>query len=129
MTIMFVLGLVGFCITTAPKFRSAQYRGLRAAVFIILGLSGVFPLMHLVAYHGHIIPIFWYLLGMGVFYLGGAFLYTYHIPERFFPGRFDIFCHSHQLWHLCVFFAVCVHYLGLVNFYQWRMARVCDLHL
>jgi len=129
MAIMFVLGGVGFFITTAPQFRPIKYRGLRAAVFIILGLSGTIPLAHLLWYHGQVLPIFWYLLGMGAFYLGGATLYTFHIPERFCPGRFDIYFHSHQLWHVCVFLAVCVHYVGLVRFYQWRMARICEMHL
>ena len=33
----------------------------------------------------------------------GVFIYFLAIPERFFPGRFDIWGHSHQWWHICVF--------------------------
>ncbi|XP_050404271.1 membrane progestin receptor gamma [Patella vulgata] len=29
-----------------------------------------------------------------------AFLYTTHLPERLFPGQFDIIGHSHQLFHV-----------------------------
>lgn len=30
-----------------------------------------------------------------------AFLYGSHLPERLFPGSFDIIGHSHQLFHVC----------------------------
>lgn len=35
-----------------------------------------------------------------VFAFLSAFLYCSHIPERLFPGRFDIVGHSHQLFHV-----------------------------
>lgn len=31
-----------------------------------------------------------------LFYALGFFVYATHIPERWAPGRFDNFCHSHQ---------------------------------
>ena len=30
-----------------------------------------------------------------------AVLFATHVPERLYPGRFDIIGHSHQLFHLC----------------------------
>ena len=36
-----------------------------------------------------------------VFGFLAAFLYGTHMPERLFPGRFDIIGHSHQLFHVC----------------------------
>ncbi|XP_041372411.1 membrane progestin receptor gamma-like [Gigantopelta aegis] len=35
-----------------------------------------------------------------VFAFLAAFLYTTHLPERFYPGQFDIIGHSHQLFHV-----------------------------
>ncbi|CAH1774516.1 unnamed protein product [Owenia fusiformis] len=35
------------------------------------------------------------------FAAGSAFLYSTHLPERIFPGTFDIIGHSHQLFHIC----------------------------
>lgn len=35
-----------------------------------------------------------------VFSFLSAFLYCSHVPERIFPGRFDIIGHSHQLFHV-----------------------------
>ena len=33
----------------------------------------------------------------------GALLYITAVPEAWFPGQFDIWGHSHQLWHICIF--------------------------
>ena len=38
-----------------------------------------------------------------MFALMAAFLYTTHLPERLYPGSFDIIGHSHQLFHICTF--------------------------
>ena len=35
-----------------------------------------------------------------VFAIFAAFFYISHIPERFFPGKFDIVGHSHQIFHI-----------------------------
>ena len=40
----------------------------------------------------------------GNYFLGWLFLYS-RFPERVIPGLFDIMGHSHQWWHLFVFFA------------------------
>ena len=38
--------------------------------------------------------------------IAGALIKALHIPERFWPGKFDIYGHSHQLFHLCIFLAI-----------------------
>ena len=38
-----------------------------------------------------------YMVLMGVLYLTGALIYTTRMPERFFPGKFDIWFQSHQV--------------------------------
>lgn len=55
--------------------------------------------------------------GMFGNYFTGFLFFLFRAPECFFPGTFDIIGHSHQLWHLFVFFAgravsgqcVCAH--------------------
>jgi len=65
-----------------------------AGVFISFGLSGVIPAMHFVITDG-----FWHavnkaslgwLVLMAVLYIVGAIIYAVRIPERLFPGKFDI---------------------------------------
>ena len=30
----------------------------------------------------------------------GAIIYANRVPERWFPGKFDLWLHSHQLFHV-----------------------------
>ncbi|XP_072015914.1 membrane progestin receptor gamma-B-like [Amphiura filiformis] len=46
-----------------------------------------------------------------------SFIYATHIPECFAPGRFDIFGHSHQLFHV----------MGVITTYRQMQALVSDL--
>jgi len=39
--------------------------------------------------------------------------YLARIPERLAPGLFDIWFQSHQLFHVFVVAAACVHYYGI----------------
>ncbi|CAF4174069.1 unnamed protein product [Rotaria sp. Silwood2] len=54
-----------------------------------------------------------YLLLVAVLYVIGAALYAARIPERLAPGLFDIWFQSHQLFHVFVVAAACVHYYGI----------------
>ena len=44
---------------------------------------------------------------LGSYALGFVF-YASQYPERRWPGRFDFWLHSHQLWHVCVVVAVII---------------------
>lgn len=63
-------------------------------VFIALGLSGVIPAMHFVIIHGFWEGIYNAALGwlvlMAILYIVGAVIYAVRIPERIWPGKFDI---------------------------------------
>ena len=65
-----------------------------SGVFITFGLSGIAPATHFGYVNGWqksideaAIP--WLIL-MGILYITGALLYAMRIPERFFPGKVDI---------------------------------------
>ncbi len=56
----------------------------------------------------------------------GAAIYALRVPERWWPGAFDLAFHSHQLFHLCVVGAAAVHYRGVRVLLAWRDASgVC----
>lgn len=63
-------------------------------VFVGLGLSGVVPTLHFVISEGLIkattMGQMGWLLLMATLYITGACLYAARIPERFFPGKCDI---------------------------------------
>lgn len=49
-------------------------------------------------------------------------MYANRVPEKWFPGRFDLFLHSHQIFHIFVVVAAYAHYLGVSELVAWRDA-------
>ncbi|OXB53136.1 hypothetical protein ASZ78_007225, partial [Callipepla squamata] len=93
-------------------------------VFLGLGLSGVIPTLHFVISEGLLKAatmgqIGWLAL-MACLYITGAALYAARIPERFFPGKCDIWFHSHQLFHVFVVAGAFVHFHGVSNLQEFR---------
>uniref|UniRef100_A0ACB8FMY6 Adiponectin receptor protein 2 n=1 Tax=Sphaerodactylus townsendi TaxID=933632 RepID=A0ACB8FMY6_9SAUR len=89
-----VLGIAAIIVSQWDRFATPQYRGVRAGVFLGLGLSGVIPTLHFVISEGLLRAatmgqIGWLAL-MACLYITGAALYAARIPERFFPGKCDI---------------------------------------
>jgi adiponectin receptor len=62
----------------------------RAAVFVAIGVSVAVPLFHFTLIHQKWFDFASYLLYGGLCYICGACLYAFRVPERFFPGYFDI---------------------------------------
>jgi predicted membrane channel-forming protein YqfA (hemolysin III family) len=63
-------------------------------MFVSLGGIGLVPGIHYLVTVGSqkafSVGAFGWLLGMGMLYIIGACLYAARIPERLFPGKFDI---------------------------------------
>ena len=49
-----------------------------------------------------------------------AIIWYYHIPERFAPGKFDIWCHSHQWWHVMMSVGSSMCLFTLHNFAEYH---------
>ncbi|KAF7191935.1 ADIPOR-like receptor SPBC12C2.09c [Pseudocercospora fuligena] len=102
-----------------PKFRSPSWRPFRAFMFVMMGLSAVFPVLHGLSIHGWAeverrIALSW-LITQGLLYIIGAMIYAARIPERWKPGTFDILGSSHQIFHALVVAAAAVHLVGLLK--------------
>lgn len=112
-----ILGTSCIVVSLFDKFATPAYRPLRAGLFIALGLTGVIPTIHLVSIVGIYPAMYEYgvlhLLTMAFLYIGGALMYAFRVPESIYPGKFDIWFHSHQIFHLCVIAAALVHFRGL----------------
>ncbi|CAF1590843.1 unnamed protein product [Rotaria magnacalcarata] len=143
LTFIGLLGTGCIVITMWDKFSSSQYRVYRALLFVTFAVFGFIPTCHYMirfgiehAFTGMMIIIFLfyscivlhmhihtnqckqagaiqYLLIVASLYLIGACLYAARIPERLAPGLFDIWFQSHQLFHVFVVAAACVHYYGI----------------
>ncbi|KAJ3059354.1 hypothetical protein HK102_010040, partial [Quaeritorhiza haematococci] len=94
LTSISIFGAATIAITVSPRFAKPEFRGLRTGLFTSMGLSGVLPLVHSVALYGveyaRYAMSFEYLVLMAFFYLLGAAIYISRVPERWFPGKFDI---------------------------------------
>lgn len=120
-----VLGLTSIVISLWPRFGEPRYRFLRAGVFLSFGLSGIVPAVHYSVQEGWLkaldqASLGWLIL-MGFLYVCGTMFYALRIPERFFPGKFDIWFQSHQIFHVFVVAAAFVHYHGISEMAMHRL--------
>nr|CDJ86926.1 Hly-III related domain containing protein [Haemonchus contortus] len=124
-TMISVLGLLAMIVSLWDKFAQPAFRPLRAVIFVAMGLSAVFPAAHLLFVDGleflyKKASLVWMLL-MGGMYIGGAAIYATRIPERFFPGRCDLWFQSHQLFHTFVVIAAFIHFHSITEMAQKKL--------
>ncbi|KAJ1550050.1 hypothetical protein HK405_001531 [Cladochytrium tenue] len=65
-----------------------------------------------------------------MFYLTGAAMFLYHVPERWAPGRFDYWGQSHQIFHVAIVAGAWCHRAALFSSIEWWKAngdRACAL--
>jgi adiponectin receptor len=121
-------GLIAFSLT--ETFRRPEFRVGRALLFAMLGGLGLVPIGHYLATHSMFEPLLLVfstgVLFMCLFYLGGLAFFITQFPESKWPGKFDLWGHSHQYWHLCVFFAQFVYFVSVAYAYSIRHQIACD---
>jgi len=120
-----ILGITSVVVSLWEKFGEPKFRWLRAGVFMTFGLSGIVPAIHYLITEGFFIAVYEASLGwlalMGLLYVIGAVFYAFRVPERFFPGKFDIWFQSHQIFHVLVIAAAFVHFHGISNLAMYRL--------
>jgi adiponectin receptor len=129
MTLVGVLAAGCISVVVQDKFREPCYRWLRLGLFAFLGLTGLVPGIHFIISHHALqissaLPVIW-LIVMAVLYLTGGLAYASQIPERLFPGKFDIWCQSHQILHICVMGGVLTCYQGAASLASARLDSPC----
>ncbi|ELT93769.1 hypothetical protein CAPTEDRAFT_103195 [Capitella teleta] len=119
----FLCGMAAMFVVAADRFRGGEYRVLRAVVFIVLGLTGLGPGLHYIFSHDMWPHFYFYswLIIMAVLYISGGIIYAVRIPERLWPGKFDIWCQSHQILHICVMLGVLTCYHGASKLAHYRI--------
>lgn len=100
-------------------------------MFVLMGLSAVFPVFHGMRLYGiqHLrdsIGLDWVLL-QGALYILGAGIYAARVPEKWTPGRYDIWGSSHQIFHVLVVMAAAAHLVGLVKAFDFEHSRRSNL--
>ncbi|KYK54461.1 hemolysin-iii channel protein [Drechmeria coniospora] len=119
-----ILGLGCTMVSWLDRFRTPLWRPYRAAMFIGLGVSGVVPILQGLTIYGYRgledrMGITW-VIAQGVMYIAGAVIYAVRWPERSFPGAFDIWGSSHQIFHLFVVLAAAMHLFGMAKGFDYH---------
>ena len=118
------LGTFGLILPWFSFFRRVNFRIWRAVYYVLMGtcLFGLCCHAFVVAGGmGFVRKIGWDNLVLELFfYLCGAAIYAARYPERFFPGRLDIFFHSHQIWHVFILIASTFHLRGTLNLMKFH---------
>lgn len=118
------LSLITSILVLHPKLQGLKYRSHRTWAFIATALSGFAPVGHgLVLYGWNNMWVrsgmpYWFLEGL--VYGTGAFFFVTRIPESVWPGTFDIWCSSHQIFHIMVVSASIVHIFGVWSAFSWN---------
>ncbi|KAG0068493.1 hypothetical protein BGZ89_004639 [Linnemannia elongata] len=130
-----IFGAATIFVVMRPKFRSPQFRWVRSGLFLAMGLSGLFPIVHGIVLYGFAMAqravALNYMFCMGAAYVIGALIYGSRVPECFFPGKFDHFAASHQIFHICVLIGCAIHFFGVTKAMTfWHQANhSCDIPL
>ena len=125
-----LFGIITFFLSLTSNFNSPKMRGFRGKLFIVFGLCAGIPIFHmsffgktLEGYSSDLKLINWYLGGIS--YILGGIIYISRLPEKRYPGKFDYFGSSHQLFHIFVVIGALFHYLGSLDAYYFRFENLC----
>ncbi|KNC49610.1 progestin and adipoQ receptor family member 3 [Thecamonas trahens ATCC 50062] len=101
----------------------------RLGMYGMLAGLAVVPISHWVYLHGWAAEEVSLILGrmlMVFFWLGvAAVIYVTQIPERWFPGTFDYFGHSHMIWHAIAAWIFWYHLNSALLYLDFRSQHAC----
>jgi adiponectin receptor len=131
-----VLGTIGIVFPLFEWYHKPNAHWFRVLLFLGTAASGIVPAIHtrlqppLPAWfmeQHDLIPtehIHLKILLMYLTYLSGVIVYLWKIPERWFPGQFDYYFHSHQIWHILTFLGTVIHCSTCFNVYEaWKASN------
>ena len=132
LTFITTFGICVFFYSLRTDFYLPSKRFFRGILFLIFGISAGVPIVHISLFNKTIVGfgdgpkvINWYFGGFC--YIFGAILYINRFPEKYFPGTFDIYGASHQLFHLFVLGGIIFHYFGSLDAYYYRFNCSCNM--
>ncbi|KAJ9262385.1 hypothetical protein DTO212C5_7940 [Paecilomyces variotii] len=125
-SLIFTLASATTALLVSPWFRDPSWRTFRLMSFICTGLSAFAPIGHGTLIWGpeflSNIGVPYYLLE-GLLLIIGCFFWERRAPERYFSGKFDIWGHSHTIWHIFVTLSIGAHIMGLMSALEYAYMR------
>lgn len=108
-------GALGSYLPFQRWFNERRNKHLRISFFLFLCFAMFAPMVHMFGQYGwHKASAFVapFMVSI-VAYVVGLLFYAFHFPECKWPGKFDIWGSSHQLWHLGIVVAIVLHYRAI----------------
>jgi len=129
---IFSLSAVCATLLLVPHFRTPRWKHFRTAMFLSLGISGFFPMTYAAKEFGvaqaHSQMGWGWIILEAVFYISGALVYASQYPEKAWPGSYDFFGSSHQVFHVLVLLGAIAHFTGIVQAFTYNhnpITRMC----
>lgn len=108
-----IVSLLVLIMTQYKPFARNELRPLRAVIFSSLFLVTIMPVIHAIYKFGVGVAIdeasLQSFLGFALAAAIGISFYSTEFPERFWPGKFDLFFHSHQIFHVWAVIGGLIH--------------------
>ncbi|KAI8991199.1 hemolysin-III related-domain-containing protein [Mycotypha africana] len=122
MTATLGLAILGISMPFQSWFDRHELRWLRIGFFVALACSGAIIIVHLSIIRGAWVTFYWLapVFKSCLCYIVGVSFYAKQFPESVWPGKFDHFGHSHQLWHIFVCGGIWYHYRAALQFASQR---------
>eukprot|EP00744_Colponema_vietnamica_P013415 GILI01018797.1.p1 GENE.GILI01018797.1~~GILI01018797.1.p1 ORF type:complete len:386 (-),score=31.26 GILI01018797.1:373-1530(-) len=116
-----VLGITGIVAPLVPWFEEDGMFWARLGIYGSIGASAAAPTFHMFLSTplNHItLPIYVGIVFIFINTLLATSIYASNFPERFAPGRFDLWFSSHQIWHSLIFLGGVVQIFNGIALYQ-----------
>jgi len=120
-------GALGSYLPFQKWFNQRKNKHWRILFFLTLNCAMFAPLVNIFLEHGYtkghaFVSPFFRSVGM---YVLGLLFYAFHFPECYFPGKFDIWGASHNMWHIGIVLAIILHYNAIFFAFDYRWDYSC----
>ena len=114
--ILFIINNVFIIFTKPTNINGPKVRSARATIFTIYGLFVLIPIIHFANSKGiKNLDFLKYIILELITLVGGAIIFATRIPECYYPGKFDLIGHSHQIFHIMVVIGNIFHYISITK--------------
>jgi adiponectin receptor len=119
LTLLSMVSVAVVYVSFVDRFSADEYQPYRAALFVLMACFFVVPFGHMLWVYGNIdkYTLGLFLLSM-MLYAMGVGLYVLRFPERVSPGKFDIWLHSHQVFHMFIVAAAIAWYYFMKRLWE-----------
>ncbi|KAI4906749.1 hypothetical protein J4E90_010208 [Alternaria incomplexa] len=124
MLIFTALGAIMLLFFASPLASKSWAQALVVPLFVAFAAAGIFPLWRGIQMYGwermgELAGLRWGL-ACGFVCLASLVPFMTRFPERWKQGKFDLWLSSHQIFHIAVVIAACLHFVGLMKAYSFQ---------